>query len=43
MAFFDLGDTRLLLGKDHYSSSLYLAVPDIDESSATPDGEGSPI
>ena len=32
MAFFDLGDTRLLLGRNHYSSSLYLAVPDIDES-----------
>lgn len=32
MAFFKLGSTRLLLGTNHYSSSLYLGVDDIYES-----------
>jgi methylmalonyl-CoA/ethylmalonyl-CoA epimerase len=30
MAFFDLGSTRLLLGADHYRSSVYFGVEDID-------------
>ena len=32
LAFFDLGSTRLLLGPNHYSSSLFLEVDDIDEA-----------
>src|SRR4051812_48630200 len=34
MAFFDLGGIRLLLGPRHYSSSLYLAVDDINATVA---------
>lgn len=34
MAFFDLGATRLLLGADHYRSSLYFAVDDIEDAVA---------
>jgi methylmalonyl-CoA/ethylmalonyl-CoA epimerase len=35
MAFFDLGGTRLLLGANHYRSSLFLAVDDIDAAVRT--------
>ncbi len=40
LAFFDLGNTRLLLEDGDHSAVLYLAVPDIDAAHAALTGRG---
>jgi len=41
LAFFDLGSTCLLLGPNHYSSSLFLEVDDIDAAVRTLSAAGA--